>query len=309
MKFLIIKSSSYGDILHAFRAVSYLRHKSPYGQIDWVVENRCRELVESHPEVDAAVVIDSKRLKCPKLERYDVVFDLQGNLKSAWVLSKVRAKLKIGFGWKSLAEWPNFFFTHLRTNPPHGRNIRDDYLAVVQAYFKESVPFKEKPFLYPLSKKEKIFLQTIDPKGTVVCPFANWKSKQLPKKTVDEVLAKRRGPFYFIWGNEEERKRAHAFEVEEKKVLPHLSLPLLQRVMDRCRLVIAMDSLPLHLCATTKTPSLSFFGSSSMAKYAPQGEHHLAEQGICPYGVQFEKRCPKLRSCQSVACINKLRSR
>ncbi len=318
MKFLIVKTSSLGDIIHAFKALAYLRYKCPYAQIDWVVEKPFRLLVERHPMIDRVHIIDTKawrkqwwRRQKLKFPLYDIVFDLQGNLKSAWVLSKVKAKLKFGFGFKSVAEWPNCLFTNKHINPPKGQNIRDDYLAIIQAFFQEKHPFKEQPFLFQIEKDEEAILNTIVAKATLVCPSAAWKNKQLPNDQLINELKNISGPLYFIWGSELERQRVEELSQQfvDAKVLPKLSLPLLQRVMDRCQLVISMDSLPLHLCGTTTTPTISFFGPSSSQKYAPVGKQHQTFQGDCPFNQVFEKRCPKLRSCQSAACINKLKSR
>ncbi|SCA63497.1 hypothetical protein SCG7086_AS_00250 [Chlamydiales bacterium SCGC AG-110-P3] len=93
---------------------------------------------------------------------------------------------------------------------------------------------------------------------------------------------------------------------ERIRILPRLSLPVLQAVMNRVRLVIAMDSLPLHLAGTTSTPTFSVFGASSMQKYKPLGGIHHGLQGECPYNVSFEKRCARLRSCKTGACIRSL---
>ncbi len=320
MKFLIIKTSALGDIIHAFTALSYLREKCPFAQIEWVVEAPFRELVEAHPAVDRVLTIDSKMWRKKPFSRktwqevrqfrrslleYDAAFDLQGNLKSSWVLRQTYAKLKIGFGKQAVAEWPNLLFTHLRVNPPKGQNIRDDYLTVVQRYFHDQGAHTPAPVQLRLSSCE--LLEKIDPKATLVCAGAHWRNKQLPIKNLIAALEKLPGPFYFSWGSPSEKERAEQLAAAVGgTLLPKCSLPLLQRIMDRCAKVVAMDSLPLHLCGTTKTPTLSFFGPSSAKKYAPQGKLHQVVEGDCPFGQTFEKRCPKLRTCQSGDCINKL---
>ena len=163
MRFLIVKTSSLGDIIHAFKALAYLRHKCPYAEIDWVVEKPFRLLVERHPMVDHVHIIDTKQWRKQwwkqrklKFPGYDIVFDLQGNLKSAWILSKVKSKLKFGFGLQTVPEWPNCLFTNMRVNPPKGQNIRDDYLALVQGFFQESCSFEELPFLFTIEKEDHL---------------------------------------------------------------------------------------------------------------------------------------------------------
>jgi len=74
------------------------------------------------------------------------------------------------------------------------------------------------------------------------------------------------------------------------------------------QLVIAMDSLPLHLAGTTNTKTFSFFGPSSSAKFMPMGEQHHAFQGSCPYGKVIQRRCPIIRTCKTGACLRGISS-
>ncbi|MFZ0564676.1 MAG: glycosyltransferase family 9 protein [Chlamydiales bacterium] len=324
MKILILKTSALGDVIHTFPVVDYLKKRFPVGQIDWVVETRAASLVKAHPHIDRVLSLDSKRWRekpfssSNRKERsgfrtelkkvhYDLVFDLQGNLKSSWVLSQVVAKKKIGFGWKTVPEWPNALFTSHRFNPHPNQNIREDYLSVVQSYFRDPQSFVSSPIALTLTEEERCKLVQLKLNPTLVCPGAAWPNKRLPQKTLSFVLKKiNRGPYMFSWGSNEEREIAMQLSAEfpNSYVLEPLSLPLLQHVMAKCQLVIAMDSLPLHLCGTTQTASLSFFGPSSASKYLPMGKQHRAFQGLCPYGIRFEKRCSRLRSCPTGACLS-----
>lgn len=326
MKILIVKTSSLGDIIQTFPVIDYLKSRFPEGEIDWVVEKPFAELVKAHPYVTRTLTIESKkwRKNLSKKEtyqqiggfrqklresRYDLLFDLQGNIKSGLVVSQARAQKKVGFGWKTVAEWPNVLFTRRWINPPEGKNIREDYLAITQGYFRDQTPYVPRPIslnLEPLQQQRLADLFTHDERPTLVCPFSAWPNKSLTEEALVKVLIDlNRGPYWFIWGSPQERESALHLSsyFPESTVLERLSLPLLQHVMARSQLVITMDSLPLHLCGTTQTPSLSFFGPSSAEKYRPLGEQHKAIQGECPYGIRFEKRCPKLRTCPTGACL------
>ncbi len=225
MRILIVKTSALGDIIQTFPVLSYLRQKFPEAQIDWIVESSCAELLEAHSSVNNIFKIESRKwrrslwtlttlreikaLKRSLSQKYDLVFDLQGNLKSGILLFLTRAKKKIGFGWNSVSEWPNVFFTGKRFDPPKGKNIREDYLCVVQSFFKDQVPFKDRPLdlkidAESLQKLEETF--TCQP--TLVCPGANWENKRLDPKTLLAYLKKlNKGPIFLIWGMNVRRKR------------------------------------------------------------------------------------------------------
>ncbi len=326
MKVLIVKTSSLGDIIQTFSVLDYLKQRSPEMEVHWVVESAFAELVRAHPFVDRVLTIDSKKWRHAPLSKgsiqqmlisrravretfYDVLFDFQGNVKSSLIVASARANNKVGFGWKTAAEWPACLFTHHKMNPPAGRNIREDYLALAQGYFKDPEPYRPRPFSLKVDSLQQQRLSDLfsqDSQPTLVCPSAAWSNKCLSEEGLVQVLRRvNKGPYWFVWGNLAERSQAIrlAAHFPASSVLEKLSLPLLQHVMARSRLVIAMDSLPLHLCGTTKTPTLSFFGPSSAEKYRPLGSRHSTIQGVCPYGVHFEKRCPQLRTCATGLCL------
>ncbi len=323
MKILIVKTSSLGDIIHAFPVLNYIKAKEPNAEISWVVEKPFASLVEAHPLVDHAYIVETKRWRKKRAfkeisqfkkelqkETFDVVFDLQGNLKSGLITSCAKSKTKVGFGYKTAAEWPNILFTNQRCNPPTGENIRDDYLYLVKQFFHDfSLSFETKTLL-KLSPQEEDQLERLslsNEQKILVCPGSAWRNKQLPHATLVNFLENySHGHFYFLWGNPEEQKEAQQLheQFSNSTLLDKFSLPALQHLMSRMDLVVAMDSLPLHLAGTTGTATYAFFGPSSAEKYSPQGPQHHYFQGNCPYGKTFEKRCPILRKCKTGACLH-----
>lgn len=342
---LIIKTSSLGDIIHTYPVLDFLRDKFPDATIDWVVEKPFADLVESHPKISNVITVSTKswRRNIFKVstyteirefrrqisnKNYDVVFDLQGNVKSGLILSQVRSKKKVGFARKFVPEWPNMLFTNIRIDPSKGRNIREDYLSIVKGFFdvhedgKNVRDGKYDNVVLKISDIQKAGVQSIlqgltnlGPK-VIVCPGSAWHNKQLPIETLiaflSEVQPHLECEFLFLWGTSEEREiadRLHQEFINASVVIDRISLPMVQNLMNEVDLVIAMDSLPLHLVGTTSTPSFSIFGPSLAQKYKPMGPMHVAFQGSCPYGRTLEKRCPILRTCPTGACIREISSK
>jgi heptosyltransferase-1 len=316
MQFLIIKTSAFGDIVHAYPVIHFLKEHYKECQIDWVVEERMKELVTSHPLVDTVITINSKGSKLWPYEaykklkdkRYDVLFDLQGNCKSALIRMCAHAKEKVGFGFKSAPEAISSIGLDLRINVPKGQNIRLDYLCIAQSY-----AGVKKPACFESMLKSPSQAIGFTKDVWLICPGSRWPNKKLPKETLSLFLQqcqKRFGcSFVFLAGSDSEREEARFLSkqcINEAVVLDRPSMSLLQQAMNHAKLVIAMDSLPLHLAATTKTPTFSVFGASSGAKYAPVGAQHGYVQGTCPYGQTFEKRCKLLRTCKTGACIREM---
>lgn len=334
-KVLIVKSSALGDIVHAFPAVGFIKEQFPDSQIDWVVEKPFAALVASHPSINSTIAIDTKiwrkgffnskvrneilqSWQSIRQEHYDVIFDLQANMKSGMITALARGNAKVGYTLSGVSEWPNVFCTNQRILVPKGISVRDDYLFLVQSYFDAIKPFHT-PAVLKLTPDEQCQLtsQLIDLKAirmplVMVCHGSNWKNKQLPLEILSDFLVYLQNHlncyFLFTWGSPSEKIEAVFLQkqFEHSVVLEKVNLSVLQHLMAEMKLVVAMDSLPLHLAATTSVPTFSIFGASLAARYAPTGVQNRAFQGVCPYGRKFATRCPILRSCKTGACIRSL---
>ena len=330
MRFLIVKTSAFGDVVQAFCVCSYLKKLHPHCKIDWVVEKKIAPIVRAHPLVDTVIEVNSKCWKKSTLRLatykeliqfvrvlrnkcYDAVFDLQGNLKSGVIDFLTRTDDRVGFGWKTASERANCCFTNQRSNPPRGQNIRRDYLFVVQNYFKD---FTQAPcevidfFLTPDEMKHVDELSSLLPGSAwMICPGSAWKNKRLPEDKLLLFLEKAKSTFnprfFFIWGTAEEQEVAQKLSSHfpDSLVAPMLTLPELQQMMKRMDLIISMDSFPLHLAGTTNTATFSFFGPSVSFKYRPIGDNHFSYQGPCAFGLSFDKRCSRLRTCKEAPCL------
>ena len=109
MRFLIVKPSSLGDVLHAFPAVHALCRETG-GCADWLIHPAFEPVLKYLPEVQKTILFDRKGLgsfktflpalaklrKALKGETYDAVIDLQGLFRSAWFASMARSKCCAG---------------------------------------------------------------------------------------------------------------------------------------------------------------------------------------------------------------------
>ena len=99
---LIIRPSSLGDIVHALPVVHDIRQHRPGMSVDWVAEEMFVELVALNREVRAVIPVSLRRWRHALLaratwreiaafrgtlraQRYDVVLDLQEQVKGAFI--------------------------------------------------------------------------------------------------------------------------------------------------------------------------------------------------------------------------------
>jgi len=335
MKILIVRTSSLGDLIQSLPVLSDLHARFPHVSVDWVVEDSFAPMMQAHPLVRKVIAIPMRDLKKKpfsmtlwkkfwqsiqelRKERYDCVFDLQGNCKSGLWTYLSKSSAKVGFALRVCREWPNALTTNIRFFVPKEMNIQMQYLSILHQYFGGPVDMPLGGLPFRIEKTEQDWVDAIvsQQKGdlrVMVCPGAQWKNKQLCPKTWGALLnrcAERYSvSFLLIWGSLEEREaceQIHALCPQSSVLDRRLSIPVWQCLMHAMDLVMAVDSSALHLCGTTKTPSFSVFGPTAADVFKPPGKRHVAVQGPCPYGREFPKQCPLLRSCPTGACMKEL---
>jgi len=338
---LIVKCSAIGDVIQTFDVLEYLRRHFPNARIDWIVEESIAPLLQAHPAVNDVLVVNTKKwrqwtrlfssitetrrfLRTLSSIHYDVLFDLQGNTKSALITFFARAREKVGFGRRSVAEFPNLFATNVKIEVnKEAVSAREKYLALISGYLR-SGPFDDfslnvPSFSLKLNKSEKEELETffhliLEKKpALLVCFGAKWKNKQLKEETLAALLLKIKETFapQFIltWGTEEEKEVAERLKQtlqDSAHTMGGKSLPFMQALMGKTHAILATDSALLHLSGMTETPTFGLFGPSSAGYYKPKGEKQVAFQGECPYAQTFATRCRRLRSCPTGACLREL---
>lgn len=110
-KFLIVRLSAIGDIVHSLTVADCLRTFYPNAQIDWVVSDKCKGIVQNNPLLDNVYVAEISKWRknwlfslpdiikftnILKKNEYDYTIDVQGLFKSAIITALSGAKEKIG---------------------------------------------------------------------------------------------------------------------------------------------------------------------------------------------------------------------
>lgn len=328
MQILVIKTTSLGDVIQSFPVIARLKKEFPDAQIDWAVEKPFAELLHAHPDIRTVIPLEIRKWKKNLLQsqgairksiktlrsvHYDLLIDLQGNIKSGLITRFAKAKEKIGTTFRSAPEWPNAFFLTHRYPQNKQDPIILQYLSLIENHFYLKPQPSTLPIELKISEEEQEWIrsQLVPGKKIMVCPGAHWENKKLSLSTWIQYLKKlgANTHFYFVWGSEKERQEGLSLQSQfpnRSTLLPKMTLPVWQRFMSQMDHILTVDSSALHLAATTSVPTTSFFGPSSSTIYKPPGEEHRAIQGSCPYGKTFTKRCPILRSCKTGACIKNI---
>src|SRR5277367_6748577 len=109
MKILIIKPSALGDIVQALPVLTGLRRRWPDAQIDWIINDTLREILDGHPCLNKVILYPRKRWNSPsrlpeiwrwgrrlRQEQYDITIDLQGLFRSGLMTWAANSKRRLG---------------------------------------------------------------------------------------------------------------------------------------------------------------------------------------------------------------------
>jgi len=337
MRVLIIKTSSLGDVIHALPVIDYLRQASPGIEIDWAVEEAFLPVLEHNPALARIIPVrtkkwrkapfapetraDLKALRTSMHERsYDLVFDIQGNLKSGLIAWLSGAEERIGFSTEVLQEKVNRLFTTRRVPfRACDRNVTDRYLRVVSVPFGRDyrdMNIASDIYSAPEDEAAADHYMAGLPDGLVFLlqVGTTWDTKLWYPEGWCE-LARRIDTRYpgstmlINWGSPDEKALAERIvnEVGQSvRLLPWLRIRELVPVIRRVDLVIGGDTGPVYLAAAVGTPTLSYYRATSAAAYAPQGKQHRSIQAPLECAGCGRTACTRDNECRTSISVDAL---
>src|SRR5579864_4189499 len=102
-RFLIVRLTALGDILHTVPAVAALRAAHPGAKIDWVVERKWAPVLEGSPAINEVIPFDRRSawgvFECVQRlreNRYTCAIDFQGLYKSSILAGLSEAPRRVG---------------------------------------------------------------------------------------------------------------------------------------------------------------------------------------------------------------------
>jgi heptosyltransferase-1 len=278
MKVAIVKLSAMGDIIHAMVVLQYIKEADPTIQIDWIVEQGFAEVLKNNPHIDNILPINLKAIKKDKLalfqeikrvkeyaqNRYDLVIDAQGLLKSS-ITAKLLGKRVAGFSKESIREGLASYLYHQKIKIAYEQNAIERNIKVIgqplNTTITEEQILNKKPFLY-FDKEHKLPLEVTE--YIVFIVGASVKNKIYPKEKFLDIAKRLNEKTIVVWGNNEEREVALYLEKSLKNVQlsPKLNLDELKQLIANAKLVIGGDTGPTHMAWGLNVPSVTIFGNT-----------------------------------------------
>jgi ADP-heptose:LPS heptosyltransferase len=312
MEILIIKPSSFGDIVQALPCANALKHYYSGCRISWVVFSNWESVLKICPDVDKIIVWDRKKirgffetLKQTRRIKYDLIIDLQGLFRSAFLAKLSSAKIKIGV--PKMKEFGNFlvkqvcsenkvvnatlrnletvrFLTGKTFNPKV--NIK---LSSVSKRKAEHI-FKKEVHKFCNSLKNNSMLENLDDSMmgfscnkiqrkvdksfenfVSLLPFARGKGKDWSisnyHKLIDLIGKEYRGMRIVVLGEVESYGKLQSREIVD--LCGKTDIEELASILSKSKIAIGADTGPMHLASVLQIPSVFIFGNSNVNETAP----------------------------------------
>ncbi len=286
MRIAIVKLSALGDIVHAMVALQFIKAYHPGIEIDWVVEERFADILQHNPDISQILTVNLKALKTNKLKifneikkvrgyagnRYDLVIDAQGLLKSA-LTARLLGKAVAGFDSASIREKAASWFYNQTVSCPYHENTIDRNATVLSTPLGFNITsadiISKKPFLY--SDNSTVSLDAYFPtkqKTTLFVIGSTWESRNYPAEKFVKIAKALASPCLTLWGTETEKAKADWMSTQcaNIKVMPKLDLNALKAAIARAHLVIGNDTGPTHIAWALNRPSITLFGPTPVTR-------------------------------------------
>ncbi len=315
---LIVRLGALGDVVHAMPVVAALRRRWPSAHIDWLVDPKYVDVVELVSGVRRAIAFDPRGLIAGgerigtlatigdlRRQHYDVVFDLQGLVKSAAAARLAGGDQTIGFARAQLREPAARFFYTRAVDVQAGLHIIEKNLMLLASV---GVSMAEPTFALTLPASplaERVRDQFGDAGYIAVNPGAAWPNKRWPPERFGAVAVRihdlQRVPTLVVWGPGEESLAEVVVRASNGAAVlaPPTEIVELFGVFRGARLAIAGDTGPLHIAASVGTPVVALFGPTDPARNGPWRSDDISVSRMAQCECHYERQCRR-----SVPCID-----
>lgn len=320
-----------GDIIHTFPAITDAVKQCDSIQFDWVVEEAFSGIVRWHPAVDKVIPIAIRRWRKNifsalfnkdsefnqlkqflKKQKYDVIIDAQGLLKSAFLIpwaSKGYGTDSYGLDKHSVREaLASRFYKY-----PQRIDKNQHAVERIRQLFAKSLSYKIPEKLdYGIERYFSTNKILHKPKQIIFIHATTWQSKHWPDIywiELAQLLVNDGFQVLLPWSNTVEKNRVEDIKAKVKyqesklgivdlpyalpKVLPKMTLDKLGQMIFSSDASVAVDTGLAHLAAALSKPQICLFGSTKPDLTRPYGENQQFLQVSKSCKACMQKNCSK----------------
>ncbi len=327
-KILVIQLRHHGDVLLTTPLLYTLKKEMPEADLDVYIYKEAAPMLEGLPFIHTLKLYDkgwkkqgffyryTKELKMLfnlRKESYDLVINMTEGDRGALVSLLSNASYTIGLDPKKTGMWlKEKCYTKLSKERPgikHKVEMNLDILrdmgihpSVEDRYLQFVIPNKDQASALDLLK-----LHHLD-EFYLIHPVSRWMFKSWPVDKVAELMKQiyeETKVRFVITGSPAREEMDYILQLVQK--LPEeifvnfagkINLKELGALIQKAKIMVSVDSVPMHMAAALKTPLVAIFGPTSEKRWAPWQHPHAVI-------VYNEMAC---RPCYKAGCNDSHRS-
>lgn len=340
----MVRRRYFGDLILMTPVFRNLKAHRPDARITLVVDERYRDVLSRHPDVDEIRGLPFRRegearvafarrwlafVRGLRSRRFDVVYDLQQNDRSALVsvLSGARRRVSFVNGRERLrhrlfnprAVWSEEERAGLHSVELHLKVLEADGVPVETTEVRLPVPDEDRrragERIREALDREGRADRAADAPLLVVHPGARTASKRWPPEGMAaacDVARDELGARVLLLAGPDETELLDRVRSRCRDPVPALTeeitVPELAAVLERADVFLCNDSGPMHLAAAVGTRVVALFGATDPVRWAPRGRgHRVLRPGMpCPCVVPERCRPP---DPYKMWCVRRLEAR
>ncbi len=309
MRVLLIKTSSMGDLIHTFPALTDAGKAIPGISFDWVVEESFIDIPAWHPLVKNVIPVALRRWRkgifsaetragwqqlrqTLNAQQYDLVLDAQGLVKSALITYCTKSP-RAGLDWHSAREK----FASLAYQRKYTVNFYQHAVVRMRSLFGLALGYDLPASNPDFGLDTTRFARTADNENYLVFLHGTtWTSKQWPLSYWVQLAQMAGTAGYRIkmsGGNEDEMARAQQIAAASQyvDVLPRLSISQMAELIANAKGAVAVDTGFGHLAGALDIPTVSIYGSTNPAFTGALGKHSIQLAADFPCSPCLSRVC------------------
>ncbi len=305
---LIIQLGDIGDLVWTTPTLWAVKEAYPHANISVLLREGLGCLLESDPaihkifevksiqgSISYSAVMQLRLIKELRREKFDLVFDLRGGDRGAFMARLTSAPVRASLFYGNVPFWRNSLFTHLLIEPvpPKERILgaAEQSLRIIRGFgidAKRTVPKlwvsdRVMKAARQILMKAGIKQEMSDPsyRWVTINPFSRWAYKEWAYDKWVSVIDWLWDEFHIaavIIGSGEEAARAAELIKKCSGTVYSLAgkttLAELASVLSLSRFHLGADSAAPHIAAAVGTPTITIYGPSDWRDWAPVGDKH-----------------------------------
>lgn len=328
MRILIIRFSSFGDIVLTTPIISAIKEKYKDAEIDFIVYNTFKEAITLNPKVRDIIIFDKKKSKDKKYiketieilkeKKYDYVIDLHSKFLSRIIGKSISnnntkyLKYKKRKWWKTLLVKAKLitynadctivesYFTALKKIDINfsKKYIENGLGDNLEFYIDKN---NENDFIkkYNLGIKDYFVLAPGASKYTKKWPYYEELAKKLLEKTDKRI---------FVIGGKEDFEKVQIKNDRVINLCGKISFKESGIVLKYSNMAIVNDSGPFHIARALKVKTFVFFGPTDPKLFSFEKDTHLFYNKNCkPHSLYGDdKFMKKYEDCMSGISVDEV---